>query len=118
MDVDNVAHFIAVCCVLHNLCEIHHDSFNEEWLQEVDLDQPDVPSTSTQSSTTRRGGDHVPKVYMLYTLHRMHRLMVTFPAVCPFIYTLLISNPLDLQYLNSSVNAVEHKVGTSESTLH
>ena len=36
---------------------------------------------------------------LLYTLHRMNRLMVTFAAVCPFIYTLLISNPLDLPSL-------------------
>ena len=66
MDIDNVAHIIAACCVLHNLCEIHHDSFNEEWLQEVDLDQPDVPSTSAQSSTTHRGGDQVRKVLLDY----------------------------------------------------
>ena len=26
---------------LHNMCEIHHDSFKEEWLQEVDLDHPE-----------------------------------------------------------------------------
>jgi len=30
MDIDNVANIIAACCVLHNLCEIHHDSFNEK----------------------------------------------------------------------------------------
>jgi len=30
MDIDNVAQIIAACCVLHNLCEIHHDSFNEK----------------------------------------------------------------------------------------
>ena len=42
MDVKNVPHVIAACCVLHNTCEIHGDSFNEEWLQEIDLmDQPD-----------------------------------------------------------------------------
>ena len=42
MDVKNVPHVIAACCVLHNVCEIHGDSFNDEWLQEIDLmDQPD-----------------------------------------------------------------------------
>ena len=53
MYLDNVAYVIAACCVLHNVREVHHDSFNEEWLQEIDLDQPDcVASTSTQSSQT------------------------------------------------------------------
>lgn len=66
MGIDNVEHIIAACCVLHNLSEIHHDSFNEEWLQQIDLDQPGVPSTSTQSSTTLRGGDQVQKVLLDY----------------------------------------------------
>ena len=38
----SVPHVIAACCVLHNICEVHGDSFNEEWLEESDvLDQPD-----------------------------------------------------------------------------
>ena len=42
MDIENVPHVIAACCVLHNLCEVHGDSFNEEWLEESDvLDQPE-----------------------------------------------------------------------------
>ena len=35
MHIDNVPHIIVACCVLHNMCEIHHDSFNEEWLQKL-----------------------------------------------------------------------------------
>ena len=67
--IDNGAHIIAACCVLHNMCENHHDSINEEWLHvhEVDLDQPDdVPNMPTQSSTTRYGGNQVRKVLMDY----------------------------------------------------
>ena len=67
MHVDNVPHIIAACCVLHNVCEIHHDSFNEEWLRDVDLDQHDnVPNTSTQSSTTGHGGDQIRTTLMDY----------------------------------------------------
>ena len=29
MHVDNVPHIIAACCVLHNVCEIHDDDFDE-----------------------------------------------------------------------------------------
>ena len=36
--IENVPHVVIACCVLHNFCEIHGDSFNEEWLQDNDLD--------------------------------------------------------------------------------
>ena len=52
MLIDNVPHAIAACCALRNVCEINHESFNEEWLREVVLDQPDSePSTSMSSSS-------------------------------------------------------------------
>ena len=39
--------------MLAQISEIHHDSFDEEWLHEVDLDQPDsLPTTSMPSSRT------------------------------------------------------------------
>lgn len=30
MHIDNVPYIVAACCVLHNGCEIHQDSFSEE----------------------------------------------------------------------------------------
>ena len=35
-DISDLPNLIAACCVLHNLCEIHGERFNEEWLQDVD----------------------------------------------------------------------------------
>jgi len=29
-----VPHVVTACCVLHNFCEIHGDSFDEDWLQD------------------------------------------------------------------------------------
>ena len=47
MDLKNVPYVTAACCFLYNICEIHGDSFNEEWLQEIDImDQPDHAMTS------------------------------------------------------------------------
>ena len=42
MDVENVPHIVAACCILHNVCEIHGDTFNEVWIADVDdtLEQP------------------------------------------------------------------------------
>ena len=33
---------IAATCVLHNICEVHHEHFNDAWLQNSDseYDQP------------------------------------------------------------------------------
>ena len=46
--------YVAACCVLHNICEIHNDSFNEEWtIQHHESDMPINPSnTSSNSATT------------------------------------------------------------------
>ena len=32
VDVMDVPELVTACCVLHNICEIHADSFNDEWL--------------------------------------------------------------------------------------
>ena len=39
MTPDNIPSIIAVCCILHNLCEIHRDGFNDAWLEE-DMEHP------------------------------------------------------------------------------
>ena len=38
---------ITACCVLHNLCEVHGDSFNDDWLPEEDRDEPATSQTAT-----------------------------------------------------------------------
>ena len=65
MHVDNVPHIIVACCILPNMCEIHHDSFNEEWLEGLNnLDQPEQ-RTSTESSAGL-GGDQIRAILMDY----------------------------------------------------
>ena len=58
MHIDNVPHILAACCVLHNVCEIHPDSFNEDWLEEVDLSsQPESVTLAGTSSLASQGDD-------------------------------------------------------------
>ena len=42
MHTNNIPHVIAAVCVLHNICEVHHEHFNDSWLQNSDgeYDQP------------------------------------------------------------------------------
>ena len=50
---------IAAACVLHNICEIHGDTFDESWVLATseDLSQPESHlhrgTTTSRSATTR-----------------------------------------------------------------
>ena len=36
MDVSDASQVVAACCVLHNICEVHNESFNdEEWIEKI-----------------------------------------------------------------------------------
>ena len=41
---------VSACCVLHNLCEVHHDDFNDEWMPAED--EPTSVGNSTSTVTT------------------------------------------------------------------
>ena len=66
MHIDNVPNVIAACCVL---CEVHQDSFNDDWLQEIEamMDQPAgvSPSPSVQLSS-HAGGNQVRNILLEY----------------------------------------------------
>ena len=36
VDVRDASELVATCCVLHNICEVHGDTFNDDWLNGVD----------------------------------------------------------------------------------
>ena len=49
--VHNIPVVAATACVLHNICEIHHDQFNDAWLVDNDgLAQP--PTTAFRDIST------------------------------------------------------------------
>ena len=43
-DISLVPQVVTACCILHNLCEVHGDVFNDTWLEDPQLEQP--PSSS------------------------------------------------------------------------
>ena len=63
MRVDNVAHVVAACCMLHNICEIHGDTFDDEWLQDTSeyLSPPEQ-----QTAARNESGDGVRNALMEY----------------------------------------------------
>ena len=40
MDVSHVPYVVTAYCILHNICEIHGDTFVESWLERTQLDEP------------------------------------------------------------------------------
>ena len=65
MHICNVPNVVLACCILHNICEIHGDEFNEEWLDDLDLSQPG----DTHVSTTTQDGDTVSNLSVNYFEH-------------------------------------------------
>ena len=47
--VDHMATFVTACCIVHNLCEVHQDSFNEQWLDE-EVEASNLSSSTSASS--------------------------------------------------------------------
>ena len=62
--VSDVPELVAACCVLHNVCEIHGEHFDEEWMEGVQDDSITVNSTPT---TTQAGsGQNTRQALMTY----------------------------------------------------
>ena len=58
MEIANVPNIIAACCVLHNMCEIHGDTFNEAWQGDPQLQDPPSPAPSTTPSSQAQSLRH------------------------------------------------------------
>lgn len=65
VSVYDVSDLVSACCVLHNICEVHGDSFNQEWIEGVEVHR----STPTSvASTSHAGGAavNIRKALMSY----------------------------------------------------
>ena len=51
MDVTSVPKVVTACCILHNVCEIHGDMFDDDWLEEShssELEEPSAPTVDNE----------------------------------------------------------------------
>ena len=53
---------VAACCVLHNMCEIHGETFDEDWMDDV----TDHASVNTASTALDCSGRYVRQALMTY----------------------------------------------------
>ena len=47
MNITNITLVVTACCILHNICEIHGDVFDDSWLEELQTLDFQEPITST-----------------------------------------------------------------------
>ena len=80
MAIENVPTVIAACCILHNLCEIHGETFNDHWLQAhaTEYEQPPTqhhPTSSDNSSIAlhqEKYGMHLLDTLMPLINYKLH----------------------------------------------
>jgi len=54
MHVSSIPVIIAAACILHNVCEIHGESFNDAWLSEEGNSLPQASTTTRHSVVGNR----------------------------------------------------------------
>jgi hypothetical protein len=61
---------IVACCILHNICEIHHNEFNSEWLELNDMQQPNLVSADeTEAGPGDSSGTVIRQALVRYFTH-------------------------------------------------
>ena len=69
VDVNNVPHVVAACCTLHNICEVHGEEFDHEWLEENEaVQQPADHDTQERNDD----GSDVRDVFVEYVNNHEH----------------------------------------------
>ena len=75
MFAGNVPNIILVCCILHNICEIHGEIFNDEWLEDLDLMQPDEATVLTATADGGTVRDLLVIILILNYIDNAHFLL-------------------------------------------
>ena len=61
----DVPELVAACCVLHNICEIHGECFDDSWMEGVHDET--VTTTSTPCTTSQMdSGQDIQQALMLH----------------------------------------------------
>ena len=60
MWIDNVLYIVSACCILHTLCEVHGETFNDLWMQGADTsNQPTTsPSRTVLNNSAKMSEKH------------------------------------------------------------
>ena len=62
----SVPGLVGACCVLHNLCEMHGDSFDQEWMEGVNTHESTRMSTNSSTSQSEENAVLIRKAFMTH----------------------------------------------------
>ena len=65
----DVPELIAACCVLHNVCEIHGDAFNDQWMDGVQGQGNVCASASSGSTVPEESAVDIRKAFTSHFAH-------------------------------------------------
>ncbi|XP_076837450.1 uncharacterized protein LOC143482801 [Brachyhypopomus gauderio] len=68
--MDVVPTMILACCVLHNVCEVHGDTFMEEWVDAVKQEENPQPADEVPASADDPAGETVRAMFCEYFLQQ------------------------------------------------
>ena len=67
VDVSDASEVAAACCVLHNICEIHGDAFDDEWLNGTDDENLETTlSFGSSSNQPTESAVDIRNAFMVY----------------------------------------------------
>ncbi len=68
--MDVVPTMILACCVLHNVCEVHGDGFEERWEEAVRHEESPQPADEVSPAADDRHGEEVRALFCEYFLQQ------------------------------------------------
>ncbi|KAF4117943.1 uncharacterized protein LOC131554056 [Onychostoma macrolepis] len=68
--MDVVPTMILACCVLHNVCEVHGDEFDERWEEAVRHEESPQPADEVSPAADDRHGEEVRALFCEYFLQQ------------------------------------------------
>ena len=72
IDVSDAPELIAACCMLHNVCEVHGDVFDEEWLNGVECEDLENSSSNSSSVQPTDSAVDIQNTFMSYLITKIN----------------------------------------------
>ena len=72
---------ISAICILHNLCEIHGESFNDRWLEGNEYEQPATASLPIRSESARDTRNTLMQYFQTHSNIFFLKTLITFGKI-------------------------------------
>ena len=66
VSTDSVLGLVAACCVLPNMCEMHGDGVDEEWMEGISASESTHTSTNSTTSQSETSAVYIRKAFVSY----------------------------------------------------